>query len=137
MDLAKLPSTFYRVTIKAIICDDEGRLLVGRAGDDTWEVPGGGWEHGESFDGCIKREIKEELGVEIAKIGSMRFTYFGQNPGGPILLRIATDIELDSLEFKLGDLMEARFVSKNELLKLNFVPNEAGIKDCVDDIWPN
>lgn len=136
MNLSKLPSAFYRVTIKAIIRDTTGRLLVGRTANGTWEVPGGGWEHRESFDECIIREIHEELGAQIKKVGPMLFTYFGQDTGGPIMLRICADIELVNFNFKFGDLKEAKFVTKDELLKLNFVPNEAGIKNCVNLIWP-
>lgn len=137
MDYSHLPSTIYRVTIKAIIRDAKGRMLVGRAPDNTWEVPGGGWEYGESFDECIRREIIEELGVHIKRIGSILFTYIGpEHDNKPIMLRLATEVELESLDFKLGDLVEARFVDKNELLALPFVPNEAPIKTCVDQIWP-
>ena len=30
-----------------------------------WEFPGGKQEGGESLEGCVEREIREELGVEI------------------------------------------------------------------------
>ena len=33
-----------------------------------WEFPGGKVEGGESLEDCLKREIKEELGVEIELI---------------------------------------------------------------------
>lgn len=140
MDLSKLPSPFYRVTIKAIIRDSGGRLLVGKAKDDTWETPGGGWEHGESFEDCIRREINEELGVKVDRIGQILFTWIGPpqpNPKRSIMLRLATDVTLSDTNFKFGDLKEARFVDKEELLKLPFVPNEAGIKDCAGLIWPD
>lgn len=35
------------------------------AGANRWEVPGGKIDFGEDPETCVKREIKEELGVEI------------------------------------------------------------------------
>lgn len=44
----------------------EGRLLVGRRADSgLWELPGGKREPGESLEGCLARELREELGVEV------------------------------------------------------------------------
>ena len=37
-----------------------GRHLAG-----FWEFPGGKQESNESLEGCLEREIKEELGIEI------------------------------------------------------------------------
>jgi ADP-ribose pyrophosphatase YjhB (NUDIX family) len=55
------PSPFYRVSVKALVFDRDGRLLVVQEPDGLWEVPGGGWEHGESFEECLARELAEEI----------------------------------------------------------------------------
>lgn len=57
------PSPFYRVVAKAFITNQAGHVLVVRESDEFWSLPGGGIEHGETAETCLKREIKEELGV--------------------------------------------------------------------------
>ena len=56
------PNTFYRVSLKAIIRDNEGRvLLVKESGSDCWSFPGGGIDHGESELDALRRELEEEI----------------------------------------------------------------------------
>ena len=49
--------------------DDEGRVLLGRRGIepflDLWDTPGGFVEVGESLEECVRRELREEAGVEV------------------------------------------------------------------------
>lgn len=59
----KYPNTIYRVSIKAIIRNEAGEVLVVKEHQDRWELPGGGLDHGESVHGCLKRELSEELGL--------------------------------------------------------------------------
>lgn len=68
-----LPPAEYYVTrpkqmasAGALFRDTEGRvlLLATTYGDETWEIPGGGLEEGESPRDGAGREIKEELGFE-------------------------------------------------------------------------
>jgi mutator protein MutT len=54
----------------AVIRRDRQFLIAQRNADDTfgsfWEFPGGKKNTGESFEDCVVRETKEELGVDIA-----------------------------------------------------------------------
>ena len=60
--------------VAALIFDDEGRLLaIVRAQEPQkglWDLPGGFVDPGESAEDALRREIREELGLEIA---SMRY----------------------------------------------------------------
>lgn len=50
----------------------DGKFLlgkrVGRHGKNTWSVPGGYLEYGESFEECAAREVMEETNVKMKNI---------------------------------------------------------------------
>jgi 8-oxo-dGTP diphosphatase len=63
---------YIGVAVGAVIVDNKGRLLVAMRGPDSknerglWEFPGGAVEYGEKLADALKREMKEELGIEIS-----------------------------------------------------------------------
>ena len=54
-----------RHTIRAIIIKDKKVLLVTGHGADFYWTPGGGVEPGETPQQTLRRELREELGVEL------------------------------------------------------------------------
>ncbi|MFK7783709.1 MAG: NUDIX hydrolase [Crocinitomicaceae bacterium] len=63
----------YNLRVYGIIMNSSGDVLVSderRNGVSFTKFPGGGLEFGEGLADCLKREIKEELGVE-AEIGEL------------------------------------------------------------------
>ena len=55
--------------VGALVYNDKNEILLLRRNEDgrrkTWAMPGGKVDEGETFDEALKREIMEELGVEI------------------------------------------------------------------------
>ena len=52
------------------VTDDYGRILLGhRVDNDLWALPGGTPEFGESIEGTVVREIREETGLEVEVTG--------------------------------------------------------------------
>lgn len=134
-----IPSPYYRVSIKALIFNDQSQLLVMQRRDDGyWELPGGGLEHGETMQFGLRREVMEELCVGIGAIdfGTM-FPYIGRTTRGTMGLKLAVRAELESTDFKLEDKFKhARYVTAQELAALEMRDDEAGIKVHIPRIWP-
>ncbi|MDF5731037.1 MAG: 8-oxo-dGTP diphosphatase MutT [Rhizonema sp. PD38] len=68
----------HKIIGVAIIWNEKGKILIDRRPPKgvmggLWEFPGGKIEIGETVEECIKREIKEELGIEI-EVGSHLIT---------------------------------------------------------------
>jgi len=62
------PAPFVgKITQKAILFGPDGRVLLTRV-DGHWEPPGGTFEYGETLVGGLRRELREELGLD-ARVG--------------------------------------------------------------------
>ena len=69
--------------VTAAVIERDGRILIARRRREEllggkWEFPGGKLESGETMEQCLKRELREELGIE-TEVGeflcSSRFVY--------------------------------------------------------------
>ena len=52
------PNTYYRVTLKGIIQDGSGNILMVKEASDQWDLPGGGWDHSEGTEDTFSRELE-------------------------------------------------------------------------------
>ena len=112
--------------VAALIADDQGRLLiVVRAAEPekgTWDLPGGFADPGESAEESLRREVREELGLEIASMRYLCSYPNSYNYGG---MRYAT-VDLGFV-CKVEDLTVAR-AFEDEVARLLFLrPEEIDI----------
>jgi len=111
------PSTIYRVVAKALITDKNNRILVVKEKQDFWSLPGGGLEHGESAQDCLKREIHEEIGIENVNIKEIAYStsvYLDQRDIW--MTWIVYKASVESSNFILGDgVTEAKYIDIEEI----------------------
>ena len=59
----------HLVSCAALVTNDAGKILLVKSPWRGWEYPGGLIEPGETFQMALKREVREEAGVEIEITG--------------------------------------------------------------------
>ena len=68
-----------RVVVVPVFVDAEERVLLCRMSEHRgvfpgqWALPGGGIEPGERIDEALRREVREELGLEVASASPLLF----------------------------------------------------------------
>jgi len=77
-EVSVLPMQF-RVTVSAIVQNPQGAILLCKmpltrgAYPGQWAIPGGGIDEGETMYQALKREMREEVGLEIEAVVPYRF----------------------------------------------------------------
>lgn len=127
---------FYRVSIKGIVIDNIGRILLAKEDNDKWEMLGGGLEHGEDPKECLAREVLEETGLSITAI-SERPLYFLTAPrqdNANFTANVIYEISLENLEFTPSDeCQELRFFSAEDMKEVELFPNVQRLADILSN----
>jgi len=106
---------------------EDGKLLVLRMRDAVsgssgrkWSLAGGTLEYGESIEACLKREMKEETGLDVT-VG--RLLYLCERLGdGDHVVHMTFLVRRKSGELRVGYEPEP---GANEIVDARFVPVEA------------
>lgn len=81
----------YRPNVAAVLQRADGRVLIGQRSDypDSWQLPQGGIDRGESAEDALRREVLEEVGIGperyaiAARSGPHRYDFpFGEDRHG-------------------------------------------------------
>lgn len=133
-----LASPFYRVSVKALVFDRDDRLLALQNDDGLWELPGGGWEHGETMEEALRREVREELGVEIDRIDSSAIhPCVGRVENGTYpWLKLAMLVELASHDFAPdAEMQVTSYVTLAQFRALAMHRSEQCLQDNAESLW--
>ncbi len=112
-----------------MILDDSQRiLLVKPTYKKTWEIPGGIVEENESPKNCVKREVKEELGLDLIIKTLLLVDY---NP--PAGLKTESLMFVFSTEPITYEMLSSIKLPQNELSKFQFF----NVDELPEDLTPS
>ncbi len=124
--MLNIPDCYYRISIKSLILDDSRqKFLVTLEDNGMWELPGGGLDRGETAEECLRREIREEMGLTITEIKrSPCYVTSGNRPDGNWFANIVYEVRVKDLHFiPSSECREIKFVTADEAQKLDAFPS--------------
>lgn len=137
--IGQYPNSFYRVSLKAIIRNSAGEvLLVREKNHNDWNLPGGGLDHGEKEIDGLKRELFEEVGFS----GDFSYRPIGIQPmyltsKDALQLWVVYEIEPDNMNFSVGkESDEIKFVDPEQFKDSDKLSEQLIYKFCVDKNHP-
>jgi 8-oxo-dGTP diphosphatase len=118
----------------AVIVNKDGKILVTqRSKNDNlslkWEFPGGKIEDGETAEECLKREIMEELNLEIEVLGYLGSCVYKYDTGEICL--IAYKVGTLSEDLRLNVHNDAKWIRTDELRCYDFAPADIELLNVI------
>lgn len=118
-ELGRKTDYLYRVSIKGLIRNPDGEVLVVKeTGRTWWDLPGGGMDHGENIKSALAREMHEEVGLT----GDFTYKVIAvDNPGflshaNVWQLRLIFEVMPETLPTEAGnDADEIHYINPSEL----------------------
>ena len=122
-----MTSGLSRIVVAAAVIKRAGAYLVTRRPggvhlEGYWEFPGGKCEPGEDHETCLRREIEEELGVDV-RVGRQIFEVAHEYAERAVELHFFDCELLGEPVARLGQ--EMRWVAPGNLATLEFPPADA------------
>jgi 8-oxo-dGTP diphosphatase len=115
------------IVVAAALVDAEGRTLLqqrapGRAMAGLWEFPGGKVEPGERPEAALARELREELGIEVAEGALVPGPFASADNGGRHMLLLLYLCRAWEGDPQALDAAELRWVRLAEMAALPMPP---------------
>ena len=112
-------ASFY-LAADAVI-ERNGKYLMIQEGKEyvkgTWNVPGGGVEHGENPVEAVKREVYEETGLEIEEVNGLIGVFNSRSAeDGHLVTVFSCSVESGNPEPEFDDeILDAEFLTREEI----------------------
>jgi 8-oxo-dGTP diphosphatase len=122
------------VVVAAAVMVEAGRVLLSQRKAGThlagaWEFPGGKVEPGEDPRAALRRELREELGIEavVGEIVEVTFHRYEDAGKAVLLLFYEASREPGSAEPRAVDVAAVRWAGKGELRDEEFPPADVAV----------
>lgn len=126
--MQNIENSWYRISIKALIYNEEWKFLLCREKNGTWDLPWGWLDHGEQASICLIRELHEEMWLKVTAI-SKEPKYFitAHKPNSttrPWVANICYEVEVTNLDFTQSEeCVEIWFFTAKDIPHINVLEN--------------
>ena len=120
----------YHLSVLGVIQRPDGKFLITQRvmskhwAPGWWEVPGGGAMAGESAAQAVRREVREETGLDVSGAeGGFVFSYHRENPGKGDnyfvdIFKYVMDFEESDVKIQESEALDFRLADKDEIKAL-------------------
>lgn len=135
--MSEIPECFYRISVKALVLNEtKDKFLICEEENGMWDLPGGGLDWGTTPQEDLPREIDEEMGLKITKMGEYP-SYFvteKRRTADEWKALVVYETELENLDFTASDeCVGIKFVDKSDIETME---TYAGVKKLAEQFDP-
>jgi ADP-ribose pyrophosphatase YjhB (NUDIX family) len=124
----EIEQAWYRISVKALIYNEKWEFLLCKEDNWLWDIPGGWLDHWEKHDVCIKRELQEEMWLEVIWIDkNPKYFITAHKPESksrPWLANIFYEVKVKNLNFTPSEeCVEIWFFDNYSIESINTIIN--------------
>ncbi len=109
-----------KVSVNCLVKKGDKILLVQQARPDhargKWSVPGGKVDEGENFHDAVRREMKEEVGLDISAIKPIGIIH--EAPYKTVKHIFLVSVEKGEIKFNESEILDVKWFTLNEIKEM-------------------
>jgi 8-oxo-dGTP diphosphatase len=134
-----LPGAERTLPVTCAIILHQNKILIAQRSEEMnmplkWEFPGGKVEPGETEEACLKRELKEELNIEVSVVARLKDCVH-HYPGFTITL-LPFVVNYLAGDIILHEHKDYRWVTREELLSVDWAEADISVVHAFLDSVP-